>query len=103
MGKYSPLANHLSQEKNKGIKRVARTFEEIEYIIKAQLPHHSEIKHRAWWANDKTHVQAKDGWLAGGYKVEAIDLEKEVVVFILQSIPTDTENLAIETMNLHSM
>ena len=101
MSKYSPLAKHLSKEKNNGIKRIARTFEEIEHIIQSSLPHHSEIKHRAWWANDKTHVQAKDGWLAAGYKVEAINLKKEVVVFILQnnsSEEPDTKTLNFQTI-----
>ncbi len=34
-----------------------------------------------WWTNDPAHPQARHGWLAAGWQVEAVDLTGQVVTF----------------------
>ncbi len=36
---------------------------------------------RWWWANDRDHTQARNGWLAAGWLVETVDLERQLVTF----------------------
>jgi hypothetical protein len=36
---------------------------------------------RAWWANDRSHVEAKDGWFAAGWEVESVDQPRESDTF----------------------
>jgi len=55
------------------------TFNDIEGIIGADLPA-SAHRHRAWWANDKTHVHAR-AWMEAGWEVESVDFERKTVVF----------------------
>jgi hypothetical protein len=54
MGKYQPLNDHLTKLKGDF---VSLSFSKIETIISDKLPN-SAFKYRAWWDNDKTHVQA---------------------------------------------
>lgn len=81
MGKYAPLGRLLAKKGEQGQTRVELTFDQIEAVIPGQLPA-SASEHRAWWANTATsHVQAQEGWLESGWKVDSTDLETETVVF----------------------
>lgn len=55
MSKYQPLNDHLTELKGDF---VSLSFSEIEVIISDQLPN-SAFKYRAWWTNNKAHVQTK--------------------------------------------
>lgn len=74
MGKYDPLAAHL-----RAAGRPCRmTFAAIEELV-GVLPA-SARKHRTWWANDRSHVQAA-AWLNAGRVVQSFDLRLEGVEF----------------------
>jgi hypothetical protein len=77
MGKYEPLGRYLS-ESREGFKTMS--FSEIEKILGFSLPMSANV-HRPWWANDETHVQAFDGWLSIGWKVESVNLTTQYVTF----------------------
>lgn len=76
--KYFPLAESLLTEPDSR-SRVELQFGEIESMLGAALPA-SARKHRAWWANDVTHVQAL-AWLGAGWRVVLVDLSGERVGF----------------------
>lgn len=76
MGKYDPLARHLSDlPRNDWNPK----FDEIEEILKAELPP-SARKHRAWWGNATrgNHSQSK-GWIDAGWVVKDVDLSSQRV------------------------
>lgn len=77
MGKYDGLGRYFKEEREE--KKTLR-FNEIEDILGFSLPR-SARTHRPWWANDETHVQAKDGWLAAGWEVQSVDVRAEVATF----------------------
>ncbi len=70
MGKYETLGKYLSSI-NENIIKI--TFEEIENILGFPLPS-SAFKFRPWWANDQSHVQAIDGWMKYGWKLDRVDI-----------------------------
>ena len=82
-GKYGPLGTFLLSEKKKGNTVISKTFLEIEAIIKAKLPATAR-NNEVWWANDETHVQAKDGWLAAGFVKVKVDLQGQTVDFVFR-------------------
>jgi hypothetical protein len=49
------------------------SFSEIEDLVGSLPP--SAHTWRAWWANDRSHVEARDGWLAAGWQVQMPDLD----------------------------
>ena len=74
MAKYEPLGRHLRTATHP----VSMTFTEISHLI-GGLPR-SAYRHRAWWANSRTHVEAH-AWLDLERRVEDIDMERQVVRF----------------------
>jgi hypothetical protein len=78
MGKYDKLGWHLAKLKSN---RVGYHFEELEKILGFPLPKSARL-HRPWWANDKTHVQASDGWLDYGWVVDSVEMDDQVVEFL---------------------
>ena len=54
------------------------TFAEVGALV-GGLPASARI-HRAWWGNDRSHVQAK-AWLAVNRSVGDVDLREAVVRF----------------------
>lgn len=70
MDKYYPLTKWLSQS---SIKEVPLYFSEIEDIIGSKLPD-SAYRHRAWWANSKSHIQANAWMVAGFFVADCPDL-----------------------------
>jgi hypothetical protein len=74
--RFAPLADHLRRQ---GVPRRTVSFGEIEAPVGA-LPASSR-RWRAWWANDRSHVQVKDGWLAVDWQVESVDQDRGTVTF----------------------
>ncbi|PFF29043.1 hypothetical protein CN327_26620 [Bacillus cereus] len=73
MSKYAPLSDYLSKHEGNHIRL---RFEEIEAIISDKLPK-SASTHKAWWSDDKTHVQA-NAWLNAQWKVDNVALGEYV-------------------------
>jgi hypothetical protein len=72
--KYEPLSRHLRSAAHP----VSMTFDEIGRLVGGLPP--SAYRHRAWWANDTSHVEAH-AWLDLGRRVEEVDLERQGVRF----------------------
>lgn len=68
MAKYDPLRDVLNSMSTRDRQRL--TFAAIDELV-GGLPN-SAHRHRAWWANDPTHIQAS-AWLEGGRVVEEVD------------------------------
>jgi len=77
MGKYENLGRFLTHLLEN---HVNLPMEKIEEILGFPLPT-SSIKFRPWWANDRTHVQASDGWMKFGWTVETVDFTGRTVTF----------------------
>lgn len=69
IGKYTPLYHYLRVASESVI---TLSSEQIEEIVGFELPA-SSVKHRAWWANDISHSQAK-AWLLADWEVQSISL-----------------------------
>ncbi|ULH18341.1 hypothetical protein MF271_23060 (plasmid) [Deinococcus sp. KNUC1210] len=76
-GKYAPLADYLKTLEQPSIQL---TFPQIEHLLGFALPD-SASEHRAWWANDVTHSQAR-AWTAVGWQSSDVDLTGKSVKFI---------------------
>ena len=78
MGKYEPLAAHLSEERQNVW---VASFGEIEAVLGFSLPP-SASNHREWWGNQRGggHSQAK-GWQDAGWRVWKVDLPAKRVEF----------------------
>jgi hypothetical protein len=77
MSKYGNFARFLG---SRDTDRVRLSFSEIEEILRFPLPA-SARKYRAWWANDRSHVEAASGWMNLGWKVASVDLSAATVTF----------------------
>ena len=75
MSQYEPLEIHLRKS---GRASVCMTFDEIKDVI-GELPS-SAFRHRPWWANDRSHIQAHS-WLRAGYRTENVDMAGRKLVF----------------------
>ncbi len=73
-GKYDPLRLFLNGRTDS---RVEMTFDDIANLV-GGLPI-SAFKHKPWWANDVSHVQAS-AWMHSGY-VASLNLERRRIVF----------------------
>lgn len=74
---YTPLCDYFLRLK---IDLVTLTFSEIEKITGKSLPQ-SALKYSSWWANDETHTQAKNGWMAAGWKSSDVNLGTKLIQF----------------------
>jgi len=99
MGKYENLGRKLE---NVATKQVKLTFDEIEKILGFPLPP-SAFKFRPWWANDKTHVQASDGWINNGWKVNTIDFNDKSVFFEKETNINREEHNIVPTVDAEEM
>ncbi len=77
LGKYEWLGKYLNGLKEK---EVTLTFEQIEDIFGFQLPS-SARQYPAWWANDKYHSHAVNGWLNYGWQTKNPNFSEEIVQF----------------------
>ena len=78
MAKYDPLKLFLRGQRGAAV-RV--TFAEIDTVV-GGLPR-SARTYLEWWDNGSiaVHTQAR-AWAAAGFRVEAVDLEREIVRFV---------------------
>ncbi|MBP1804681.1 DUF7662 domain-containing protein [Rubellimicrobium aerolatum] len=76
VSKYDPLSAYLS---GPGPSSRRLSFTEIEEILGFALPP-SAREHGPWWANDRTHTQAK-AWLSIGWETAEWDITSERVTF----------------------
>jgi hypothetical protein len=74
-GKYGPLRDHLASCTGT---RVRMTFPEVEALV-GRLPD-SAHRHRAWWGNNGSNVEAQ-AWLDAGWHVESVNQAGGEVVF----------------------
>ena len=75
--RYSKLNVFLAR---RNASMVRLSFEEIESIIGRELPA-SAKEHRAFWANDPKHSQAK-AWLDAGMYAKDLNLDTQAISFI---------------------
>lgn len=78
MNKYTPLAKYLSKLDTNS---VTLTPAEVERIIGDKLPESAFIYESAWWANDRTHKHAVDGWLDAGWETSDVAVRARTVQF----------------------
>ena len=78
-GKYAPLGRYLYGLMTN---RWEAAFQDVETVIGARLPRSARKRdsHRAWWANDGSHVQAR-AWMDVGWRTRGVDCQREVVSF----------------------
>jgi hypothetical protein len=74
-GKYGPLRDYLASRTGA---RVRMTFAEMEGLV-GRLPD-SAHRHRAWWGNNGSNVEAQ-AWLDAGWRVESVNQAAAEVVF----------------------
>jgi len=78
-GRYALLADWLQSQPGR-IDKVQLTFNQIEEIIKTDLPP-SARNYRVWWANDTVgHIQSQL-WLGAGWRTTYINLSEGKVIF----------------------
>lgn len=82
--KYLRLLSHLE---GRSENEWSTTFEEIEGIIKSNLPKSARV-YSAWWAN-RPMAQGRF-WLTAGWRVTKVDLEAGTVLFCRFADPTGT-------------
>src|SRR5882724_6251725 len=73
-GKYGPLHDHLASRPGG---RVRMTFGEVELLV-GRLPD-SAHRHRAWWGNNGSSVEAR-AWLDAGWRVDSVNAAAGEVV-----------------------
>ena len=74
---YEPLRHHLS---NLDGATVTLSFWEVQKILNRSLPR-SAFTTQAWWSNERTHSQARYGWLAAGWRVTSVNMNGLSVTF----------------------
>ena len=62
--------------------RPAMTLAEVAAIVGMARLSASAYRSPRWWHNNPEHPQARDGWLAAGWRVADADLAGEVVTFV---------------------
>ncbi len=75
---YAGLARHLSQQPGP---THAMPFSAVAATLGRALLTEPAYTRRRWWANDRDHNQARNGWLAAGWLVETVDLAGQLVTF----------------------
>jgi len=77
--KYDPLAEFLRSRAEDAFRI---SFDEIEGVLGAKLPPSS--RYRPWWSNNDDFVQARNGWLAAGWKTSKVDMVARELTFVRQ-------------------
>lgn len=75
--RYSKLNDFLAR---RNVSSIRLSFAEIEKIIGRELPT-SAKEHRAFWANDPKHSQAK-AWMEADWRSEELDLTRQEISFV---------------------
>jgi CBS domain-containing protein len=79
LGTYAPLARHLRNVSSAST-WVGLTFDEIEKILKSELPR-SAFQYRGWWSNDPTKPQSA-AWLEEGWRTNAVKMTERRLAFV---------------------
>lgn len=74
--KYQPLGDFLAARETSPWRA---TFSEIEAVLGGGL-RPSARRHTAWWANDRTHPQAR-AWMDAGWEKTSVNIREETVEF----------------------
>ena len=74
---YRPLGAYLADQPGP---TCVLTFREIEACLGRPLPSSASAR-RDWWNNHHGHAYAYHGWLAAGWRVASVDLERQLVTF----------------------
>ena len=74
---HRPLGAYLTRQPGP---TCALTFREIEACLRRRLPPTASVR-RDWWRNRHVYSHAYHGWLAAGWRVESVDLARQVVTF----------------------
>jgi hypothetical protein len=74
--KYEPLRKYLLNSEEDSIQL---SFDEVEEIV-GELPSSSR-QHQAWWSNNESHTNAKNGWLAAGWMSSKVDMVHQNLTF----------------------
>jgi hypothetical protein len=61
------------------------SFGEVADIVPGGLPP-AAFRYRAWWANDATHVQARDGWLGANWRSAGVNMHMQEVTFLKEEV-----------------
>ncbi|AFW97173.1 CBS domain-containing protein (plasmid) [Anabaena sp. 90] len=77
--RYTALAIWL-QNQTVGQNKLQLTFQQVEEIIRDELPV-SARRHRSWWANDSVNHPQSQQWLNVGWRVASINMNEERVLF----------------------
>jgi hypothetical protein len=77
VAKYDPLHTRLKAKAGSG-PAFRMTFEDVIRLVRDLPP--SATKHRAWWANDPTHVHVR-AWLDAGWEGDTVGQKAGVVTF----------------------
>ena len=72
------LARHLGQQPGP---THTMTFPAVAATLGRALLTEPAYTRRQWWAHDRDHTQARNGWLAAGWLVATVDLAGQVVTF----------------------
>lgn len=78
-GKYDGLQLFLSRQTGQ-TDGLQLSLQQIEDLIGGVLPD-SARQHRSWWSNDPARHSQALAWLQAGWRVEEIDLTRELVTF----------------------
>ncbi|MCU1252248.1 MAG: hypothetical protein JWQ49_5277 [Edaphobacter sp.] len=78
-GSYSLLAAHLEIVPT-DVGSVTLTFDQIEQILKKELPR-SASEYRAWWSNDPTKPQSA-AWLDEGWRTTSVNMTERRLTFV---------------------
>ncbi len=76
VGKYDRFSDWLAEHQTGSVECSFLALDDLA----GGLPR-SARSHRAWWANDRRHVQAQ-AWLDAGFHVENVNLSAGRVVFL---------------------
>jgi hypothetical protein len=76
--RWVPLRYYLRLQRAKGAE-LTFSFRRLEGILGDGLPKPAR-KYPEWWANDGANEQAR-AWLDEGWRVHAVDLATETVIF----------------------
>ena len=79
MGKYDPLQRYLAGRPD-GMRELTMRFAEIQQLVR-QLPNSARTL-ESWWHNNPDASAAVRAWWMAGWRVQAVDLAAETVVFV---------------------
>ena len=76
--RYHGLARHLAAQPGPAH---TMTFAAVAAAIYGRALPRSAYAWRSFWINSPKQTQARNGWLAAGWRVAAVDLARQTVTF----------------------